>query len=214
MCKPEVSIGVRKAANTDLPELTAVLVRAFDDDPLLDWAIRHDARRTEAFMRLFMLFLCRLTLPYGEVYTTIDLHAAALWTPPEAWRQGLREQLGQLPDWIRIVGLRRLPRIFGPINGLLARHPRTPHFYLPFVGVDPEFQHRGLGRAVLEPVLNRCDLNGLGAYLENTNVRNLGFYEGLGFRTVEVCTLAGNGPTVWRMWRDARPPSSTQPVRD
>jgi ribosomal protein S18 acetylase RimI-like enzyme len=196
------AIEVRKATQTEVPQLTAVLVRAFDDDPLLNWAIRHDARRAEAFMRLFVLVVCRLTLPYDEVYTTADLRAVALWTPPERWRQGWQQQLNQLPDWIAIVGLRRLRRIFGPINGLLTRHPRTPHFYLPFIGVDPAFQHRGLGTAVLQPVLARCDLDGLGVYLENTNVRNLRFYEGLGFRTVEMYSLAADGPTIWRMWRE------------
>jgi GNAT superfamily N-acetyltransferase len=68
-------------------------------------------------------------------------------------------------------------------------------------GVDPAAQGQGIGSAVLQPVLGWCDTLRLGAYLENTNERNLVFYQRLGFRILEALVFAPDGPTVWRMWR-------------
>jgi ribosomal protein S18 acetylase RimI-like enzyme len=112
------------------------------------------------------------------------------------------QQLRQAPDWLAIVGVARLTRLAGGLNQLLRKHPRKPPYYLPFVGVDPSAQGRGLGKTVLRPVLERCDALGLSAYLENTNARNLALYERLGFRVLEELVVARDGPSVWCMWRD------------
>jgi ribosomal protein S18 acetylase RimI-like enzyme len=193
--------AVRPATAADAAALTRVLVRAFADDPFINWALRGDERRTAAYWRLFDLFVRRLSLPYGHVFTTPSLDGVALWVPPGCWEQDAFAQVRQLTDWLAIVGLTRIPHVFGAINTLLSKHPTEPHFYLPFVGVDPAAQGQGIGSALLQPVLGWCNTLRLGAYLENTNARNLVFYERLGFRVLEVLVLAPGGPTVWRMWR-------------
>jgi ribosomal protein S18 acetylase RimI-like enzyme len=128
---------------TDAAALTMVLVRAFADDPLISWAVRADEQRAAAYRRLFDLFVRRLSLPYGHVYTTARLDGVALWVPPGCWQQGTLDQLRQLPDWLAIVGLRRVPHVFRALNTLLSTHPREPHYYLPFVGVDPDARRPG-----------------------------------------------------------------------
>ena len=176
-------------------------MRAFVDDPFISWAVRADEGRTAAYRRLFDLFVRRFSLPYGHVFITPRLDGAALWVPPGCWKQGSLDQVKQLPDWLAIVDLRRIPDVFGAITTLLSKHPTEPHYYLPFVGVDPSAQGQGIGSDLLRPVLGWCDTLRLGAYLENTNARNLVFYERLGFRVLEALVLAPEGPTVWRMWR-------------
>jgi len=198
---PTTTRAVRVATAADASALTRVLVHAFADDPFISWAVRTDERRTAAYWRLFDLFVRRLSLPYGHVFTTDRLDAVALWVPPGCWRQGAVDQVRQLPDWMAIVGLKRMSHVFGAIATLLSKHPSEPHYYLPFVGVDPSARGRGTGSAVLQPVLRWCDTLRLGAYLENTNERNLVFYDRLGFRVLETMVLAEDGPTVWRMWR-------------
>ena len=200
----EGAVDVRRATARDVPALTGVLTRAFDDDPVLNWVLRHDARRGEAFRRFFELSLRRLTLPHGEVYTTADLTGAALWTPPGKWKQGLLAQVLQLPDWVRVAGPTRVPKVLGALAGLLRRHPHAPHFYLFELGVDPPCQGRGLGSALLRPALDRCDRDRIPAYLENTNERNVPVYERHGFRVTAEVALAGGGPRLWLMWRDPR----------
>ena len=45
----------------------------------------------------------------------------------------------------RIYG-RRLPRVVGAITSLEKNHPAESHYYLPFMGVEPESQGRGMVR--------------------------------------------------------------------
>ena len=83
-------------------------------------------------------------------------------------------------------------------------HPRKPqHFYLAVLGTDPSAQGRGLGSAVLRGVLDQCDNDGVGAFLESSKESNIAFYARHGFRVTEEIQLL-RGPTMWKMWRDPR----------
>ena len=97
----------------------------------------------------------------------------------------------------RLTGMRLL-------DAVDRAHPHEPHWYLAVLGVDPSMQGRGLGRALLEPVLDRCDEQFEPAYLETQKPDNLPFYERFGFRVVGEVSVAGS-PTMWRMWRDPDP---------
>jgi RimJ/RimL family protein N-acetyltransferase len=50
-----------------------------------------------------------------------------------------------------------------------------------YVGVATRFQGQGLGAALLRPTLDRCDREGLPAYLEASSERSAALYERLGF---------------------------------
>jgi len=47
------------------------------------------------------------------------------------------------------------------------------------------------------------------AYLESSNGLNLPFYERNGFCVVGELRALGQGPTIWRMWREAQPRPGT-----
>ena len=85
------------------------------------------------------------------------------------------------------------------------KHPVEPHWYLGVLGTGPAHQGRGVGAALLQPVLEKCDREGIPAYLESSKATNIGYYERFGFAVTGEITLR-DGPTVWPMWRDPRPP--------
>jgi ribosomal protein S18 acetylase RimI-like enzyme len=93
------------------------------------------------------------------------------------------------------------------IWGLLGAqrlHPEDPpHWYLAILGTDPSAQGRGLGSAMMGPILEGCDREGLGAYLESSKERNVDFYARHGFRVTGERRLP-RGPRLWPMWRDPR----------
>jgi ribosomal protein S18 acetylase RimI-like enzyme len=92
------------------------------------------------------------------------------------------------------------PEVMGE---MAARHPEQPHWYLPFLGVDPGAQGRGLGSTLLAQALALVDAEHMPAYLESTNPRNLPLYERFGFRVVGEIQ-AGSSPPMHPMWREAR----------
>ena len=83
-----------------------------------------------------------------------------------------------------------------------AHHPHTPHYYLLAIGVLPGQQGRGIGTALMRPVLERCDREGVPGYLVCTTSRNIPLYERNGFRVTETLQMPTDGPLQWLMWRD------------
>jgi GNAT superfamily N-acetyltransferase len=125
-----------------------------------------------------------------------------LWYPPGESKIGFIQQLTLLPAMIGVASLRGLKRMIDAMNALDKAHPADRYYYLHFIGVDPDHQGKGLGSALMQPVLELCDREGCGAYLENTEEVNLAFYEGRGFAVVGEIDLGQGAPPLWPMWRE------------
>ena len=82
-------------------------------------------------------------------------------------------------------------------------HPKEPHWYLPMIGVDPSRQGQGYGSALLKAALKRCDADGLPAYLESSNPRNVPLYERHGFEVIGEIK-PDDHPGLTPMYRAAR----------
>lgn len=195
---------VRRASAADAPTLARMLARAFFDDPVASWAWRPDRLRQKAFERFQLIRLHQL-LGDDEVWMTDDLTSAALWAPPRRWRISTRETMQFARAFAHPRLLARLPLVaYGWHKLELAHPPRPHHWYLAVLGTDPSAQGHGLGSAVLRPVLEQCDSDGVGAYLESSKERNIDFYARHGFRVTDELRLL-RGPRAWGMWRDPRP---------
>jgi ribosomal protein S18 acetylase RimI-like enzyme len=194
---------LRRASAQDVPALAGVLARAFLDDPVASWAYPPDHLRERALVR-FQGTRARQLLGEEEVWTDSDLRCAALWATPGRWKMSLGEIAALAPSFMHPRLIARLPIAAIGWEKLERRHPPDPpHWYLAVLGTDPSAQGQGLGSAVLRPVLERCDADGVGAYLESSKESNIAFYSRHGFRVTEEIRLL-KGPPMWKMWRDPR----------
>jgi ribosomal protein S18 acetylase RimI-like enzyme len=195
--------AIRRARPDDIPVLAGVLARAFMDDPVASWAWRPEALRPAALER-FQATRLRQLIAQEEVWCSEDLACAALWAPPGRWHSTLRETAELVPCFLRPRLFARMPLVALGWEKLERAHPRKPeHFYLAVLGTDPSAQGRGLGSAVLRGVLDQCDHDGVGAFLESSKESNIAFYARHGFRVTEEIRLV-RGPSMWKMWRDPR----------
>jgi len=193
----------RRATPADIPLLARALARAFQDDPLATWSCPPDTLRPR-MLETFQATRLRQALAAGEVWTTPALSSAALWVEPKRWKTTAREDLELARCQLHLRLLGRLPLIVHGLLGLERAHPHDPpHWYLGVLGTDPVAQGNGLGSAVLGPVLERCDADGIGAYLESSKERNIDFYARHGFRVTGELQMP-RGPKLWPMWRDPR----------
>ena len=200
------TVRVRHAVAADLPALAGTLARAFADDQLFSWvyeSVAGDARerRLEAFFDVCL----RAGLTRGHTYAAEGDVAAALWAPPDVgvFDDAHVEELilllaGHLGGRAELVG-----EAFSTISDA---HPHdVPHFYLFVLGTAPDARGRGIGGALLRHVLATCDRDGLPAYLESSDPRNVPLYERHGFRVLSELEVVPGGPVVRPMWRDPRP---------
>jgi GNAT superfamily N-acetyltransferase len=195
--------AVRRAGVADLPALTRMLTRAFDDDPVARFACPHDDLRPWMLER-FHGARDRQMLRAGEIWMTAGGESAAVWASPDNWRSSIGDDLAFARAMLHPRLIHRTPLVGYALFGLERRHPPTPpHWYLSTLGTEPALQGCGLGTAALAPVLEECDRDGIGAYLESSKESNLDYYARFGFRVTEEVRLP-RGPRVWLMWRDAR----------
>jgi GNAT superfamily N-acetyltransferase len=128
---------------------------------------------------------CRLSFSgYGEIWLDDDLLGAAMWRRPGGYPEPLSAQLRMLPHYLRLFP-REFMRASRAMNAAAKVHPREPHWYLFAVGVVPEATGQGRGSALLEPVLTRCDADGVPAYLEASTADNARLYARLGFEPLD-----------------------------
>ena len=74
--------------------------------------------------------------------------------------------------------------------------------------IEPQAQGRGLGRKLLEPMLNEADAATASCYLETFSIRNVTFYTRLGFGVVGMPHEPTTGAHYAIMLRHPHPDSS------
>jgi GNAT superfamily N-acetyltransferase len=194
---------VHTATATDVAPVATALAKAFDDDPVMTYLFPDDASRPRRLSGLFSLLMRRHHLVHGEIWIEDGHPGAALWDPPDQWKLPAREQILSLPTHVRLMGRRTLIGLQS-LGEAEKQHPKEPHWYLAVLGTQPAFQGKGIGSALLGPVLERCDRVGLPAYLESSKEQNIPFYRRHGFEVTGEIKLGKTGPTVWPMWRPPR----------
>jgi ribosomal protein S18 acetylase RimI-like enzyme len=192
---------VRKAERSDAEAISNALGAAFAEDPVMSWLIRDRGRRPGVLAGNFRMLLEEIWLEHEATYTTATAAGAAIWDPPGKWSVSIARQIGLLPRAFRVWG-RDLPRALLTLARIERGHPTRSHYYLAVLGVEPEGQGRGLGSALMFPILSRCDAERTPAYLEASSPRNRALYERHGFEVTQEFRVGADAPPIWGMWRD------------
>lgn len=204
--RPPVTHHTHPVTPAELPAVGRALARAFVNDPIWAWLTgsrhEHFAERAVGFFKAE----ARHYIHVGGAWTTEGNLGAALWAPPRAWKLHAGTIATLAGPALRVFGT-RLPKALGTLADIDKKHPSEPHWYLGMLGTDPDHQGRGVGSALLAPVLERCDHEGLPAYLESSKESNVPFYERHGFQVTDTHDFKG-GPRMWLMWREPVPPMS------
>lgn len=191
-------MDVRTMSADDAASAVGTVVLAFTADPVTRWAWPH-AHQFMTAMPPFVDAFAGGAFEHEGAFCTRDYTGVALWLPP-----------GAHPDFDRMDEIMAAtaspsagadgPAIF---EQMASYHPSVPHWYLPFIGVDPAYQGKGHGDALMACALARCDRDKLPAYLESTNPRNMSLYRRHGFEALGTIQV-GSAPPIVPMLRRAR----------
>ena len=193
---------IRKMTVDDCPAIARVQARAFFDDPLQQWALPDASTRLSVLEQVFALLSRYSSVPRGESYTDATLACAAFWVPPGPFELDREAAIAMAPI-IDLLGDAN-DRFRAAEDTMREHRPASCTSTSKVSGPIRRARVRGLASAVMQPVLTRCDAEGIPAYLESTKERNVGFYEGHGFAVADCVQIPLGGPPLWLMWRAPR----------
>ncbi len=184
--------------------MAAQLAKSFWDDPVSSFIFRSESRRDAGLRSYFRTQMRADYLPFGGCYTTDGYAGSAIWAPAgKPLLTGFRAVTTMLPVLPYIAAT--LVTTLRILNTVETLHPHEPHWYLATLGTAVEQQGKGVGSALMRPVLEHCDAEGMPCYLESSKERNIPFYRRQGFEVVNEVQLPGDGPRIWTMWREPQP---------
>ncbi len=192
------SVAVREASSHDLARAVSVQVMAFSSDPIMRW-LYPEAHDYLAHYPSFVDAFGGRAFEHSTAYVAADFGGVALWLPPGVHVDGqLVESVFKdtLTSPVREESL-------SVLEEMDRYHIEEPHWYLPMIGVDPSQQGQGIGAALLQHALSKCDEASLPAYLESSNPANVPLYERHGFSVLGTIQV-GSSPPVFPMLRSAR----------
>jgi ribosomal protein S18 acetylase RimI-like enzyme len=189
---------VKTAIELDEAAVIDALKLAFVADPATRWVWPDPQKYLSHFSSFAKAF-------GGKAFACESAHyvgnysGAALWLPPN-----VHPDVDQLIELLQSSGSDEAkkdgPEVFEKMS---SYHPNEPHWYLPLLGVDPLHHGKGLGSALMQHAIVKCDQDNKFAYLESSNPKNIPFYERHGFEllgTIQVNT----SPSIFPMLRKPR----------
>jgi GNAT superfamily N-acetyltransferase len=205
MSPPEINI--ERIDASELNTAVAVATRAFWDDPMFGF-FTPDLLAQHKQLAGFFAGGVHDCFDHGEVWvakSAQSIAGVAAWLPPgvlpatsglRAVRQGRRAAPSVMRGHHRRIAYKMM-------NEMTARHPHDDHWYLAILCTDPLFRGRGVGTALLEPILTRADEAGVPTYLETQKESNLAYYGRFGFDVVDTFSI-DISPPLWLMQREPR----------
>jgi predicted N-acetyltransferase YhbS len=191
-----MTIEIRQAKRERVPAIATMLARAFADDPMILVSLARED--VEDRIRHYFTLILEQWADLGVLWEAGEAAGAVTWLSPEhvdalaTSNTVIRESVHALsPD----EGVRH-DALWSWVE---SRIPDEPHWFLDLIGVDPDRQGAGTGRALVDFGLDLARRDGLPAFLETGVARNVGYYERFGFRVTMHGDAPMNGPHVWFM---------------
>ena len=183
---------------SDQASVIGTLVSAFIGDPVERWLWP----KAQQYLTHFPTFVAAFgaeAFTLQTVWTLDGFAAVAWWMPPGVEPDG--EAI--VAELTRSVAPHKHEATFAILEQMDAAHPKEPHWYLPWLGVDSPHRGAGLGGRLLTRCLEVIEEDHLPAYLDTPNPRTIPFYESHGFEVTTVAR-AGDCPPVTSLLRAAR----------
>lgn len=179
---------IRELEASELARAAAVLGRAMRDNPLHVRVFGDDPdRRERDLTRLFAALLPRQIAADGAVLGAwVDGRFAGVcgMSQPARHEPTFWQKLQLAPRLLGRSGVGLTLRIARWASSWSLRDSDDPHWHLGPVAVEPEFQSRGIGTALVKEFCRRMDVANAVSYLETDRHENIAFYERFGFQVI------------------------------
>lgn len=177
-----------QAKNEQKHLVVSLLTAAFRDNQSVNYIVRQDSQKMERIAALmdYSFEICRL---FGGVYLSPDRNACALILFPHQRKFSIAAIWLDIKLIFRAIGIRGLFKTLQRESAIKKKQPKLPMAYLWFIGVEPRFQHQGIGTDLLNQVIDFAYFRDLPVFLETSTMANLPWYERAGFAIYDKLSL-------------------------
>jgi ribosomal protein S18 acetylase RimI-like enzyme len=185
-----------------------VLTEAFFDDPLNQYVFPDPEERRRVLPWYFAASVREGAL-FQSVYSIGEpIKGVAVWTPPgfqeRTEDRAKQSGLDQMSRQFGSEAYQRFTSILSYLSCFSSQALLPAHWYLSLIGVAPSCQGQGIGGALLAPVLQQADHEGMMCSLETFEENNLSFYSHHGFQVVATAIEPHSQLRFWTMRRSPR----------
>jgi GNAT superfamily N-acetyltransferase len=186
---------------TDNPEIAETLALAFQNEAGWSYVIP-DARQRAARLPAAFHLLLRDDHRKGAVFGTDEIEAVTLWRGPGQAHDRLWDRARLIVPFAQVLRGSLFRAL--EVADLIEKHlPKEPVWYLHFAGCHPSFRGFGFGADAIRAGLDRADQDGLPAYLETAEEKNVVLYQKFGFAVKHHWQIP-EGPIFWGMQRPGK----------
>jgi ribosomal protein S18 acetylase RimI-like enzyme len=194
-------IVIRRMTRADMAAVCEVIGVAFADNPSTLANVHGDRTRARQVMQ-DAVRVAKFGRPWSHALVAVQGDTIAGALNAAEWphcQMGMVEKIKTAPTMARIMKS-SLPRALTMMSKREARDPREPHWHIGPIGVRPQLQGRGVGKALLSAFLTAIDEVSAPAFLETDVDRNVELYESFGFVVTSQEDIVGVHTRF--MWRD------------
>jgi ribosomal protein S18 acetylase RimI-like enzyme len=196
---------LRPLGKDDVDDAGALLGRAFRDAPGYAAVFSHldEERRARTIVKIKTTFAGTAVKHQVAEGAFVDgrLAGVSLSMAPGMWPVPARV-FARLVWGSLTLGPRALGNLLRADKHMQKHHLRERHHYLFVLGVEPELQGRGVGKALLAALAARAERDGVPCYLETDKENNVRIYRAAGYDVVSDENVATRPPfRLWTMQR-------------
>ena len=169
-----------KADRNQKSRVIQILTNSFENNQSVNYIVKQDRKRKERITAL-MEYSFEICYMFGEVYLSDDQKACALVLYPEQKKFSLRSLLLDIQLVLNAIGLTRAGKAMNRESIIKSNYPTEPIYYLWFLGVDPSYQHMGIGSKLLKEVIADSLKQYKHIYLETSTTTNIPWYQKFDF---------------------------------
>jgi hypothetical protein len=171
---------MKSAEPADKTLITDLLTRSFEDNLSVNYIIKQDKKRKPRIAALmdYSFDVCSM---FGEIWLSDDKKGCALVLYPQKKQPSIRTFVLDLKLIIETIGFSGIGKALSRESKIKAKQPKTAMLYLWFIGVNPDFQHQGIGTQLLKDILAHAAKQSLPVYLETSTTQNIPWYQRSGF---------------------------------
>lgn len=184
----------QKLSDEEIIKVSRLVADAFLDDPFVQ-AIYADKEDFQNLVRIAAKYCNKL----GEVHLVKkdnSIIGAALWLPPGVPFLSVtnvlkRRMFKDIIDFILSSSIKTTVNVLAASSNFSSSHLKgVGHYYLFALATDVNNRGIGVGKALMNFAEERFGSNEV-YYLENSNEKNLVFYNSLGYKVVSNKTIKG-----------------------